>query len=400
MSFFERALRASPTSTLAAPADWLTAALTGGGTSYAGETVDVKSALGLAPFYRGVQVLSGAVGMMPCKVYLPDGKEAPRTSRPWHLLHTRANEPLGLAADEWWSIVESHLDTWGNHLSWMEPGPDGRTVNLWPIAPSRVRIGMVGRERVYVVDGDEGNPYGASDFLHIRGLSLDGIVGYSPLQLHRHTLGSEQARQKFKGRFWKNDATPGVTLVHPQKLAPEALDRIKALWEKHHRGVDNARKVAVLGEGMDIHQMTMPLADAQFVEQARMSATEQALVLGIPPYMVAGDNGGNSLTYTTTEGQSVDFLKWSLSARLVRLQNAVSLNLGIMPQGWTAEFETGAVLRSTTKERYAAWSMAPHLLIDEMRAMDNLEPLPNGAGQVLAKTVKGAVAPTTKGSGA
>lgn len=399
MSWVQRALSgltptARATTTLAQPADWFAQALTGGGSSVSGQTVTVGSALGLAPFWRGVQILSGSVGMLPLKVYARrDGSriEVPSSSRPWSLLHDKPNTDQ--AADEFWALVESHIDTWGNAFIWKEKGADGRVANLWALEPSRVTVGRTKEGvRYFVLDGNADNPFFDVDILHIRGLGSNGLVGYSPVTMHRHALGTAQARDEFGGRFWDNDATPGVVLIHERKLEPAAVERIRALWDARHKGGLNRRRTAVLGEGVQVHQMTMPLRDAQYIEGQRMDATTQALILGIPPYMVAGDTGGGSMTYSTVEGQSVDFLKWTLSSRLVRIQNAVSWDPDLMPSNWFAEFSTGGILRSTTKERYEAWAIAPHLTVDEMRGMDNLPPLPDGAGLTLSKSSP--VAPT------
>ena len=396
MSLVGRLKRSASSSTLSNPDGWLKQAF-GAGTTYAGKSVNVQTALGLAPFYRGVQLLSGSVGMLPCKVYekRADGtrKEAESTSRPWQLLHDKPNDDM--AADEFWALVESHLDTWGNAFVWKEYGPDGRVANLWPLSPSRFSVGKLTGEkarragvpdgtRYFVIDGDEGHPYFDTDILHIRGLSSDGMLGYSPVHLHRQSLGAALAKDEFAGRFWANDATPGVTLIHPDKIKPDAIDRIKALWDARHRGGPNRARTAVLAENISIHQMTMPLKDAQYIEGQRMDATTQALILGLPPHFVAGDNGGNSLTYSTVEGEAVSLLKFTLSPRLVRIQSAVTHDPDLMPSRWYAEFEPGALLRATTHERYAAWAVAPHLLVDEMREMDNLPPLPDGKGQVLS----------------
>lgn len=387
MSLVGRLKRTAPSS-LSSPSEWLKTAL-GLDPTYSGEVVTVSGVMGLAPFYRGVQLLAGSVGMLPCKTYQAKRQEAPRTARVSQLLQGLTNEPLRLAADEWWSIVQAHIDTWGNHYSFKESIGKNLVANLWPIDPSRVKGGFKNGRRVYVIDGDYANPHGADTILHFRGLSLDGVVGYSPIQLHRQTLGSEIARKKFGGKFWANDASPGVTLIHPNKLSPEAIDRIKAKWDDQHRGEHNRRKTAVLAEGMEVKQFSMPLEDAQFVEQARMSATDQALILGIPPYMVAGDSGGSSLTYSTVEGQSVDFLKWSLQPRLTRLQNTVSNDPDLMPESWYAKFKTAALLATTTKERYEAYGAADWMTLDEIREKEEMEPLPDGAGKVLsAKALK------------
>lgn len=378
-----------PTGTLANPSQGLIERL--GGASYSGKTVTPETALEIPAFWRGIRILSSAVGQLPMKVYRPirprepgATEEVPRNSGPWKLLHDSPNPTM--ASDEFWSLVESHLDLWGNAFLWKQryAEPDGRVAALRILDPSRVQVGRLDDWSLfYIVDGQEDLTFTKADILHIRGLSSDGVVGYSPVQIARQQLGADLSQNEFRGRFWENDATPGVVLIHPNKINPETVDRIKAKWDNHHKGIKNKRKTAVLGENIAIHQLSMPLEDAQFVEQQRMSNTAIAHVLDLPSYMLDGDNGGNSLTYSTVEGQSLDFLKWTLNGRLVRIQGAVTADEDIMPTTWSAEFDPGALLRTTLKESYDALAIARWMKVDEKRAKSGLPPIGGAIGNAL-----------------
>lgn len=386
MTLVGRLKRNAP-STLSNPADWLVSAVTGGRTA-SGERVTATSALGLAPFWRGVNILSGSVGMLPFKVYQRTGegrKEVPNAPA-WKMLHDAPNP--NMAADEFWALVTSHMATWGNHYSYKEPGPGGGVAALWPLNPARVSVGInKDWSLFYVVDGTA--HLAPREIFHVRGPSLDGMVGYSPIQIHRQNLASDQARKRYQGEFWANDATPGVTLIHPGKLSSEAIDRVKAKWDSQHRGSSNRNKTAVLAEAMRVERLTLPMVDAQFIEQERMSATQIAQILDLPAYMLSGDNGGSSLTYSTVEGQSVDFLKWSLGPRLVRIQNAATRDLDLMPEGYFGEFVPDAVLRTTTKERNESYALADYMTVDEKRQRENLPLLgPEKGGDVISATTQ------------
>ena len=390
---------------VATPSEDIVAAF-GGIPSYSGKTVTITNSMELAPVFRAITLLSGAVGSLPLPVYRrgtnPDGsplsEAVSHTSRPWQLLHDKPNELM--AADELWSITQGHLASWGNAFLWKERGPDNRIANLWPIDPARVLVGRdTNLQPIYMIQTYAATPPGSPfiqqgteivtdnvDILHIRALGRDGLVGYSPVQLARQMLGGMMAQQEFEGRLWANDATPGVALIHPNKLSPEATENLRKLWDRRHKGPSKARSTAVLGEGVQIHNMTMPLEDAQFVENAQMKRTDVALMFGLPPYMLAAEVG-SSLTYSTSETQSLDFVKWSLMPWLRRIENAVSWDQDLMPQNWYAKFDTSELLRGTTNERFLAYSIAPHLLVDEVREAEDMPPLPDGKGQVLAKTI-------------
>lgn len=382
------------------PSEDLIAALTGRRTA-SGRRVTERTALTLIPVYRAISLRAGAIGASPLEVFRRTGEErslAPQTSRPWQLLHDKPNELM--AAPEVWKIVESHLCGWGNAFLWKERGPDGRLSNLWPISPRRVQVGRSEENKpLFLVDtyaptppGQDYLNYGAqvvcddTEILHIRGLGEDGLVGYSPIQVAREALGSMLAQQEFEGRFWANDATPGVALIHPNKLQPDAVERLRELWDSRHRGPGRARRTAVLGENVKIEQTTIPLADAQFVQIAGLRRADIALLFGIPPYKLAAD-AGHSMTYSNSETESLDFVKWSLRDSFTTIESAVSWDPDLMPQNWFCKFNADDILRGSQQERYQAYATAPMLLVDEARAAEDMAPLPDGKGQVLTKTI-------------
>lgn len=394
---------------LSAPSEDLIAAL-GGAPSYAGKFVTVANSLQLIPVYRAINLRAGAIGSLPLEVYrhTPTGRGlVPASSRVWQLLHDKPNDLMSAA--ELWKLVESHLAGWGNAFVWKQRGQDGRIANLWPIDPRRVLVGRSTQgQPMFLVDTYASTPPGADSYatsgqvtvddreiLHIRGLGFDGLVGYSPIQMAKQTLGSMMAQQEFEGRFWANDATPGVTLIHPNKLSPEGIERVRALWDNRHKGPSRARATAVLAEGMKVEPMTLPMADAQFVQIAQLRRTDIALLFGLPPYMLAGDTG-SSMTYSNSETQSLDFVKWSLRDSMTTVEQAVSWDPDLMPARWFAKFNADELLRGSMQERFQAYATAPHLLLDEVRGMEDMPPLPDGKGQVLAKTIgppRGSVIP-------
>ena len=79
-------------------------------------------------------------------------------------------------------------------------------------------------------------------------------------------------------------------------------------------------------------------------------------------------------------------LVW-IADSMTTIEEAVSWDPDLMPQNWYARFNADALLRGAQQERYSAYSTAPHLLVDEVREMEDMAPLPDGKGQVLAKTI-------------
>lgn len=382
MSFLGQALRgAERRSSLTAPSSALVEALGASG-GYGGRAVSVQSSLQLIPVYSAIQLLSGAVGSLPLMVYrrLDEGRERATDHWMWRLLHDQPNPEM--AADEVWALVTAHYYAWGNaFLAKVKyPGSVYPVDELWPIRPERVQVGV--RDdgtRYFVLDGKTGEPLGTDDILHIRNFGTDGIVGLSPIQQARAALGTVADMQDFSGNFWASGAVSAVVATHPNKLSDQAKENVRSSI-KRKLGAAGGADPFVLEEGMTIDTLTMPLGDAQFIEQRRLSLLDVALLFRVPPKML-GASTGDSLTYSTSEWESLDFVRWSLRSTLVRIESSLRRDTNLFLQGrrFYPEFLIDALLRGTSSERAAFYEKALDpakgwLTRDEVRDLENLPP--------------------------
>lgn len=381
MSLLGRALGRETRSNLATPSWDLVEALTGGG-SYSGRSVSIDNSLQLVPVYSAVSLLSSAVGALPLMVYrrLENGRERATNHWMWGLLHDQPNPAM--AADEMWELVTAHLLLWGNAYIFKVGHPIYPVGELWPVRPSRVQVEIDREtgERVFWVDGRD--RYTANEILHIRYLGTDGVVGLSPVQQARQMLGASADQEEFLGQLYANSANPGGVLSHPQRLSDQAAERLKERWKQLHGGVAKAGEVAVLEEGMTWQSTGMPLADAQFIETRKFDLLQTALLFRVPPKML-GASTGDSLTYTSSEWESLDFVRWSLRHILVRIEQSLLRDPDLFIQGrrFYPEFLVEAMLRGTSKERAEFYQVALDpdkgwMRRDEVRELENLEPEP------------------------
>jgi len=321
-----------------------------GGGTYSGKSVTVEKALGLVPVFNAVSQIAGAIGSLPLMVYQREVDERRRAeSHPtWSLLHEEPNPEM--AADEVWEMVESHLDLWGNAFLFKvpRPGTEGLTEQLWPISPDRVQVTRDEKNRrIFYI---EGRVFREDTILHIRGLSLDGLVGYSPIQLARNALANAMSQEEFQGRFLRSDGKPAVLLRHPNSLKPEAEERLKKSWDAAKAG-----GTVVLEEDINVERWTMPLEDAQFIEQMEFSDKRIAQMFLLQPRRL-GAKSGDSLTYSTVESDSIDFITYTLQRRCRRIESAIRRDRSIFPgPDYYPEFLLDALLRANLKDRFEAW---------------------------------------------
>lgn len=348
-----------------------------------GQNVTVENAMELVPVYGAVSMLAGAIGSLPLKVYRDaEPRTEAKTSRQWRLLHDQPNDEM--AADEFWEIIAASLLLWGNAFVFKQRNGSGQVEALWPIRPSRVQVGResIDGQTVRFFRLDNNKTGYETDILQIRGLGTDGLVGLSPIQQARQQLAVDQAHQEFQGTFLKNGMFPSVVFTHPNTLSKEAKERLQDDIKDRSSWLE-AGFVPVLEEGSDLKNLTMPLADAQFVEQAGMADHRVAQLFGlVPPHQwgVAGQGGKGSMTYQNSEFGGLEFVKWSVRRWLVRIEKSVARDPGIFPPPGPVlfpEFVVDALLRSDTLSRYQAYQIAidsGFMTAGQVQALENIEP--------------------------
>lgn len=363
---------------------WLREGFIGGSTT-SGELVDVDRALHLDSVFASIRLISESGGALPLKVYdrLSDGSRSEAADDPvYERLHDEPNPEM--SAVDLWALVLTHLVSWGNSYTGKRR-VGAAAPELWQLMPDRMNVKRLGGRKIYEYRREDGRLETMSDddVIHVHGVSLDGLVGLSPIALARESIGSSLAGQAFAGRFFKNSAVPRGVLEVEGELSETAAKRLGTQWQKAHGG-RNMHKVAVLEGGVKFKPITMPLEDAQFVEQQKLSVQQVARIFGIAPELIGGDSG-SSLTYSTVEGQALAFLTYCLRPWLVRIEQALRRDRDLFPRAVGRprrrypEFLQDAMLRADAKTRAEvnAMSLEPAKgwrNRDEVRAAENLGP--------------------------
>ena len=381
MSRIARGMTESRAQTLANPTDWLVEAFTGG-SSYAGKAVTGDTAMTLVPVFSASSLVASAVGGVPLKVYDADREEA-RSTRQWKILHDQPNDEM--AADELWELITHHLLLWGNAFLIKDRDEFGVVRALWPLRPSRMQVGREPQGnravRYFTVDGQPYPRYYETDILHIRGLGSDGLIGYSVVQLARQQMGNMLAQDEFSGRFWANGTFLGAALMHPGEMSEEAQLRLRKQMNRK-QGVAEANGLWVFEEDMKYQSLGMPLRDAMWLEQAKMSDGRVAQMFGlVPPHRWGYDSG--NMTYANTEVAGTEFVRWTGRKWWKRIEKSLHRDQGLFPgrSELYPEFVTADLMRGDTKTRYETYEIAIRskvLTRNEARAAENLPPLDGG----------------------
>lgn len=89
---------------------------------------------------------------------------------------------------------------------------------------------------------------------HLRGLTLDGVVGLSVVAAARSSIGLGLAAETFGATFFRNGLNVGLFLKHPGKLDRAARQAIRESLAARHEGAANAHRWLIF-RGMSISML-------------------------------------------------------------------------------------------------------------------------------------------------
>ena len=345
-----------------------------------GAQVNSDTAMRVAAVYACVRVISETIASLPLHVYSREeqGKRVRYDHPLYRLLHDQPNS--WQTAFEFREMMQAHFELRGNAYAYKSMDARGNLVELLPLHPDRVEVqrnrDMSLQYLVQLEDNtSERVVFTQDQIYHLRGLSSNGYVGRSTLQDARDIVGVAISTQEYAGRLFRNDATPSVVLKHPGKLSKEVADRIRDSWNEAFAGSGNARKTAVLEEGMVVDRLSLSAEDAQFLETRKFQRSEIGGLFRVPGHLI-GDL--EKATFSNIESQGIDFVMHCIRPRLVRWEQALSRDLFVAPRLYFPEFNVEGLMRGDTKSRYDGYAIARNwgwLSVNEIRAKENMNPI-------------------------
>jgi HK97 family phage portal protein len=384
MKIFGIEIRKSPDSGLATPDPWLVD-WAGGDSTSAGVPVTATTALRMSAVWGCVRILSESVASLPLLTYMRDGDRRIRAND--HPLYTLLHDaPNGeMTAWTFRVVMMAHLCLRGNAYAEIERDRIGRPIGLWPlpldqffVLPKRVSGAICYEVTDRYAGGVKIVP--SEQMMHLMGLSLNGLVGLSPIAQARESIGLGLAAEEFGARFYKNGANLGGVLEHPGKLSDEAARKLRESWAARHGGLKNSHKTAVLEEGLTYKPIGINPKDANFIESRNFQVTDIARIFRVPPHMLAQLDRA---TWSNMEQQSQEFVTHTLGPWLTMWEQAISWKLLSASERskYFAEFLVDALLRGDTAARYNAYAQGRQngwLSANDIRIRENMDPVEGG----------------------
>ena len=332
--------------------------------NWAGTYVDQNTALGIPAIYRGITLISDAIGALPLCAYRNKRKVIPT---PQILMRPVPNE----TRMETISAMAAALIVHGNYIAVLgEPGANGLPDSIYPVSPDRVEVSKLNGRITYKIDEKS---YDQSEIMHIKNFTMPGdLVGKGILAVAKQALGKEIAINEYASRYFDGGVNPTAVIksANPD-LTQEEADALKNAWMAMYSSRN--RSPVVMNSTTDFEVLSSNAAESQLVEAQTAGLTEAANILGLPPYFLGSPN--SSRTYSNVEQENLQLVKWSIQPIAERIEAAFS---DLLVRGQIAAFEYESLLKTDTASRYDAYAVAlsnGFLTVDEVRDYENLDPM-------------------------
>jgi HK97 family phage portal protein len=282
----------------------------------------------VAAVWACVNLLSRSIASLPASVYKIKGNQ--RIVADDHFAHSLvAVAPNSISTPaEFFQILITHLLLRGNFYA--EKVMFGNEIQaLLPLEPDQMvpRLGSDGR--LYYEYSRASAPkklFSQEQILHVRGLTIDGLVGLSVLGAARQAVDGALATENYGHRMFRSGARPSGVLETDLELSEEAQRRLRTQFDEMHGGLENAHKTMLLEGGMKWKPVTLDAEDTQFIESRKFARSEIAMFFGVPPHLIGDIDRGTSWG-SGIEQQNRGFLIYTLRPYLTNIAQAFARDL-------------------------------------------------------------------------
>lgn len=357
-----------------------------------GFSISGKKALKENTVYICTKIRAESIGKLSLKVYKE--REEYKGHELYYLLKYKPN-PL-MNSINFWKCIEAQRTLKGNAYAYIERNKKGQVTGIYPIDSDNVTkviddnnfLSSLSKVWYIVIDnkGIKHKLY-SDEILHFIGdITLDGLIGISPLEYLKCTVENGRATQEFVNKFFKNGLSTKGVIQYVGDLDEKAKRTFRKEFESMSNGLENAHSVSLLPLGYQFQPLSLSMADAQFLENSKLTKREIAAAFGMKSYHL---NDLERATFNNLTEQQKDFYITTLQPSLTNYEQEMQDKLFSQYETLKdirVEFNVDTILRSDIKTRYESYRIgiqSGFLSPNEVRKKENL-PAKEGGDELLA----------------
>jgi len=345
--------------------------------SLAGVSVTRQTALSIPAVWGAVDVVSKTLASLPFDLYqkTPDGARI-ASSHPNYYITKHEPSPYITGFNFRRALFASAC--FGDAFARIYRNGVGRVTRLVNLDSECVTpyITQDGDPLYYVNFHGKSEVLRPYDILHIKGLTLDGLIGENVVDCHKETFGVAIAATKFGAGFFGNGANVAAVVESGPGFTPDQVKRMEEVFNQRYAGPNNAGKTPWLDSGSKYVKVGLNPAEAAMNDTRTFQRREVATVFGIPLHLIQ-DLGDT--TFNNVETMSTQFVTLCLRPWSVQTEQEFAVKTLTEQEKRAMEYfyriNLNGLLRGDTtarKELYKSGIETGWLMRNEARALEDL----------------------------
>jgi HK97 family phage portal protein len=344
-----------------------------------GLSVNVETALRNPAMFRACSLIANSMGMLPLNLIDKKTKKKLLGHPVYKILHRRPNGFQ--SAFDFRATMQLRALVHGDGYALIVTSRDvlarrDKPIALVPLDSRRMDVKLNDDWSVryeYTTKNGGKRVYSSREILHLRGMSLDGLKGFSMVAQAREAIGLALSAELAAGRIFKNGAFIDGVLVSKGELSDAAFNRLKESWAERYNGADNAGKTPILEGETDYKLVGSSAKDAQMTELRKLQVEEIARVTGVPrPLLMVDETAWGTGIFAL--GQF--FVAYGLNPWCTAWQQGIERSMLTEEEAdlYEVKFNPGALLQGSLKDQADYFAKAlgsgghqPWMHYDEVR---------------------------------
>jgi HK97 family phage portal protein len=349
---------------LQSPESWLYDQIHGHGKNYSGVNITPKNALGFTAIFRAISLISNSLSIVGKHRYERISSEE-RTKLDDNLTRVISQRPNQyMNAYDFWNLMGFWVNLWGNAFAIIKRNRFFEVTSLHPVTPSKVTISFKNGTKKYRIEGHK-DEYYDNQIFHLKGPTLDGIIGLTPIRVFAQTIGVGLLTEDFQAKFYdKGTHSSGIVtmpegfhLGTSEREIDGTIGKIMRSFRKVYAGSDNVGKVMMLEKGMDFKPLSMPLKDAEFIASRKFTIAEVSRMYGIPLHKLSELDRA---THSNIEQQSIEYMEDAVLPWASRCEHELNIKLltSAQRENQYFKFNVDSMIRADIGSRFDAYAKA------------------------------------------
>ena len=300
---------------------------------------------------RSLSLIGNGLGMLPVSLYRSGSDKEIVKDHPAHKLLRFKPNPWQTPM-EFKSQMQVLMETEGNAYARIIRAA-GRPIHLIPFEKGRVdaKLGSNWRMQYRCTTENGGQlTLDQDEILHVRELSIDGVLGLSKRRLSAEVFELAEQAQRAAGNVFKTGVMAGGAIEVPNAMSDQAYQRMKTARDEEYSGAENVNKWMIMEEGAKANPFTSTAKDGQQLESRNHQIEEVARLYGVPrPLLMMDDTSWGS----GIEQLAIFFVQFTMTPRFTAWEEALARSLltDHERENLYFKFNERALLRGTLKDQ-------------------------------------------------